>query len=195
MKKIILTFDDGPSEKFDELLSYLIKNKYKAIFFCLEKNLEILKRQKQIIKAIKNGFLIGNHSYSHPNFNIISFKKAKEEILKTDRIIEEIYKKAKIKRPTKLFRFPFFRKGLFNYFRIQKFLKKLGYRDIASSGHYDVRCSLDPRDWSIKTTSEKAIKRILNAKEGDIIDLHDQNHSRKNLLVPICEFLHSKNLI
>ncbi len=195
MEKAILTFDDGPSEKFDKLLSYLIKNKYKAIFFCLGKNLEIPKRQKQIIKAIKKGFLIGNHSYSHPNFNIISFRKAKEEILKTDEIIDGIYKKAKIKRPIKLFRFPFFRKGLFNYFRIQKFLKKLGYQNLINSSQYDVRCSLDPRDWDKKTTTRKAIKIIQNAKAGEIIDLHDYKHSISFLLNPICEYLSSKKLI
>ena len=195
MKKVLLTFDDGPSEHFDKLLSYLIKNNYKSIFFCLGKNLEIPKRRKQVIKAIKKGFLIGNHSYSHPNFNILSFKKAKEEIIKTDKIIEKIYQEAKVKRPIKLFRFPYLRRGLLNYFRIQKLLKKLDYKNIITSWRYDVGCSLSTKDWDKKTTSEFAIKRIQNVKWGDIVGLHDQDHSRKNLLVPICGFLHSKNLI
>ena len=195
MKKVILTFDDGPSENFQKLLEYLIKNKYKAIFFCLGKNLEFPERKKQIIKAIKKGFLIGNHSYSHRNFNMLSFKKAKEEILKTDKLIEEIYKEAKIKRPIKLFRFPYLRRGLLNYFRIQKFLKKLNYKDILNSWRYDVGCSLSTKDWNKKTTKEFAIKRIQDAGGGEIIGLHDQEHSRNNLLIPICEFLSSKNLI
>jgi len=195
MDKVFLTFDDGPSKNFPNLLNYLVKNKYKAVFFCCGKELQNKKIEKHLIKAIKKGFIIGNHSYSHPNFNLISFKKAKKEILETDKIIEEIYKKAKIRRPIKLFRFPFFRKGLFNYFKLQKFLKHLWYEDIIKSKKYDVRCSLDPKDWDKHTTKELALKRIKSAKKGDIIGLHDSKYSFDFLLKPVCGFLSSKKLI
>ena len=125
--KVILTFDDGPSKRFGELLDYLIKNNQRAIFFCIGKNLEKAQNKKLIIKAIRNGFLIGNHSYSHHSFNRISFNKARMEITKTDKIIEDLYKIAGIKRKVKLFRFPSFRDGLFNKQKIQKLLKDLGY--------------------------------------------------------------------
>lgn len=213
MKKIILTFDDGPSENFSGLLNYLIKNNHKAIFFCLGKNLENSKYEKDLIKAIEKGFIIANHSYSHPNFNFISFRKGKEEIVKTDKLISDLYKKAGKKREIKLFRFPFFSEGLFNFYRYQKLLKSLGYENpyfkkgtkikkqrnhflyhfiqSLNRGKYDVYCDLDPADWEENTGWEK-IKRVLSkAEDGDVIDLHDQDHNLE-LTKKICEYLNKR---
>lgn len=105
------------------------------------------KRSEDLIYAIKRGFIIGNHSYSHRRFSKISLEEYYEEIKRCDEIIEELYKKSKKKRQAKLFRFPYGDKGgkivqftrfnrffLLNYFfgkgkkeKIQEFLKKLGY--------------------------------------------------------------------
>lgn len=111
MKKIILTIDDCPSKDFDILINYLIKNKHKAILFCNGKDLKDMENQKKIIGVIKKGFLIGNHSYSHRDFRFLSLEKAKKEILDMDKIIRELYKRAKIKQPLKIFRFPHYRGG------------------------------------------------------------------------------------
>jgi peptidoglycan/xylan/chitin deacetylase (PgdA/CDA1 family) len=207
--KVILTFDDGPSKRFGELLDYLIKNNQRAIFFCIGKNLEKAQNKKLIIKAIRNGFLIGNHSYSHHSFNRISFNKARMEITKTDKIIEDLYKIAGIKRKVKLFRFPSFRDGLFNKQKIQKLLKDLGYINPYHEnklfqritcqrkhyvyhltqrfhrGRYDVYCNIDPADWDKRTTFELALKVIGKAEKGDIVDLHDLEYNLdlvKNIL-------------
>ncbi len=48
--------------------------------------------------AIKKGFIIGNHSYAHPHFSKITKEEAFEQIKKTDKIIEEVYKKSRNKR-------------------------------------------------------------------------------------------------
>jgi peptidoglycan/xylan/chitin deacetylase (PgdA/CDA1 family) len=126
MKEIILTIDDSPSEFFEELLKYLIKNKFKAILF-INGN-KIRKHNKLLlIKAIISGCLIGNHAYSHKSFFFLKFPKAKQEILKTDKLIEELYTEAEISRPLKIFRFPHYREGGLNKYRLQKFLRDLGY--------------------------------------------------------------------
>ena len=64
-----------------------------------------------IIYAINNGFIIGNHSYSHPHFSNIDFDQAIKEVTKTDSIINDLYNEAGVKRPAKLFRFPYGDKG------------------------------------------------------------------------------------
>lgn len=199
MKKIILTIDDVPSKNFDELLNYLIKNNHKAIFFCCGLYIEKMKKAKYLIRAIKNGFLIGNHSYSHPDFNKISFEKAKREIIKTDEIIENLYKRAEIKRPTKIFRFPYFHSGESNKRKIQKFLKNLGYKNFyysnypffqkISRGKYDLYCQLNLKDWLKKTTLSLAISRLKKAKDMDVLVLHDHEYSFKNLIKPVCKHL------
>ncbi|MFB6246111.1 MAG: polysaccharide deacetylase family protein [Candidatus Pacearchaeota archaeon] len=216
MKKVILTFDDGPSERFTELLDYLENNGHKAIFFCKGKNLEGKISRKNAINAIKKGHLVENHSYSHPNFNSISYRRGKEEILKTDRIIEEIYNEAGVKRNKKLFRFPYFCKGVFNFFNYQKLLKENGYNDpyfgrrffdkpVAVTGtyhflhsmvlgKYDVYCDIDPKDWDTKISFSIVKKTLDNAKDGDVITLHDH---RENLErdKQICDYLSSKGFI
>ena len=204
MPKIILTFDDAPSKNFEKLLNYLIKNEHKAIFFVVGKKVN-KNNEKSLIRAIKKGFLIGNHSYSQPNFSKISLEESENEIEKTDKIIEKLYKKARIKRPIKIFRFPFFNQGGVKKAKLQNYLK---YRNFENPyyksysllakfyrGKYDLFCTLDPKDWSKETTLEKAISKIKNPRNGDIIDLHDHLYSFNRLIRPICGYLKNKEFI
>lgn len=105
MKKYAyLTIDDAPSGNFSEVCDYLKEMKIPAIFFC--EGRKLVKRKNEVINAIKDGFIIGNHSYNHSNFSGISIEEARKEITETDIIIEELYKNAGVKRDYKLFRFP-----------------------------------------------------------------------------------------
>lgn len=89
-----------------------------ALFFCIGQLLE--KDPLPIIEAIQMGFTMANHSYSHPHFSTISLQQAKEEILKTDAIIEDLYQKAGTPRTQKWFRFPYGDKGDGLYGRVFK---------------------------------------------------------------------------
>lgn len=135
-----LTVDDGPSKDMKKKIDLLTSKKIPAIWFCVGKNIE--KRPELVIYAIKKGFIIGNHSYSHQLFSNLTLKQCFEEIRKADKIIDDIYKKADIKRHTKFFRFPNGDKGGLKYEevfepykgrgkirkeKIQEFLKTLGY--------------------------------------------------------------------
>lgn len=213
MKKIILTIDDGPSKNFGELLDYLIKNNHKAILFCTGENLSNKKRQKLIIKAIKNNFLIGNHSYSHPRFSLISLKKAKEEIIKTENIIIELYKKAGKKRQFRIFRFPYHDEGGLKRKKLQILLKGLGYKnpyykkhliqrvicppneilyqDIErlNRGKYDLYSNIVLGDWAKITSLKSVLKTLKKARDKDVLNLHDQPYPVKHLIKPICKYL------
>lgn len=58
-----LTFDDGPSERTDEVLAILAEKDVKATFFVTGKEKpEDLARMKKLVEA---GHTIGMHSYSH----------------------------------------------------------------------------------------------------------------------------------
>ena len=105
--------------------------------FCVGKELE--KFEDSAIYAIKKGHIIGNHSYNHSNFSEIGLTEAKNQIEKTDKIINQIYSKAKIKRPINVFRFPYLCNGDKKDYgktnwgnkhvkSIQKILKDLGYK-------------------------------------------------------------------
>jgi peptidoglycan/xylan/chitin deacetylase (PgdA/CDA1 family) len=62
-KQISLTFDDGPTEVTEKVLDILKEEKVEACFFLIgsrvKKNREIASR------IVREGHLVGNHSYSH----------------------------------------------------------------------------------------------------------------------------------
>jgi len=161
-----LTIDDAPSVDMKEKVDFLVSKGIPAIWFCTGSSLE--KRSELAIYAIKKDFIIGNHSYTHPHlhFSDLSLEQCFEEIQKTDRIVDEIYKKASVKRPAKFFRFPFGDKGGLNYDevfkpyeaegkvrkeRIQAFLKSLGYMqpkfENITYRYYRKAGLLDDVDW------------------------------------------------
>lgn len=72
----------------------------------MEKNFD------HVVYAIQHGFWIGNHSYTHPHFSDISLSEAREEIVRTEELIDKAYSVAKCTRPVRLFRFPYMDKGL-----------------------------------------------------------------------------------
>ncbi len=107
--KILLTIDDAPSKYLKQKVDFLKSLSIPAIFYVRGEFIDIY--EDHVVHAIKNGFLIGNHSYSHPHFSKISIDECLEEIIKTERLIEECYKQSGIKRPCKLMRFPFADRG------------------------------------------------------------------------------------
>jgi len=126
MKIAYLTIDDCPSEDFKNKIDYLYSKNISAFLFCIGNLVEIMP--DEIIYAIKKGFIIGNHSYSHPKFSEISIGEAELEIKKTDEIIQRLYERSKIKRPIKVFRFPHGDKGNEETKeKFQEILKKFDY--------------------------------------------------------------------
>ncbi|UCE96306.1 MAG: polysaccharide deacetylase family protein [Candidatus Bathyarchaeota archaeon] len=110
VKKIAyLTIDDCPSEDMKRKVDFLFEKEIPAIWFCRGEFLE--KRQEVTSYAIKRGFIMGNHSYNHPLFSRITFKECFRQIKVTDELVENAYLRAGVKRPAKLFRFPWGDKG------------------------------------------------------------------------------------
>lgn len=206
-KEIYLTIDDAPSKNFKVKVDYLYKKKIPAIIFC--EGWHIKKRPKEVIYAIKKGFLIGNHSYNHPHFSKIPIKKCFEEIKKTDELIESLYNKAKIKRSIKVFRFPYGDKGGKNKKKIREYLRLLGYKQpkfeninylwyklMGYHKHPDILWTFNVREYEIgkKRYNRKTINNIydlidksnrLDSNSRDIILIHDHNDTTKyfNLLI------------
>ena len=109
-KKIAyLTIDDAPGLHFTSKVDYLLQHNIPAIFFCIGNLME--QRKTALVDAIHKGYIVANHSYTHPHFSKISIEAAKEEISKTDQLIDEIYELANVERRYKWFRFPYGDKG------------------------------------------------------------------------------------
>jgi peptidoglycan-N-acetylglucosamine deacetylase len=211
MKKIAyLGIDDAPTDDFRKKINYLSKKKIPAIFFCIGKC--IPKREKDVIYAIKKGFTIGNHSWNHVNFNELNKKEITEELTKMDNYLEELYKKAGIKRKLKIFRFPFLQKGGKNRKVIQTILKELGYtqpnfqninyKGYKKQGHdknIDVYCTYDTCDWVIFANQDyeglKTLEDLISRMdEDDPENLKGLNNPSSNEIIMIHDNYEFKEL-
>lgn len=181
-KEIILTIDDGPRKTMDILLEDLGSNQENpAVFYVVGEKLRSTFARELAKKALINGHILGNHSYSHPMFSNINFDTAKGEIERTEELIEGIHQEVKIPKTKKLFRFPYGDETE----KIREYLKEQGYTL--------QRWDTDSKDWGyyskknpISLTS--IILNCKNAKEKDIVLLHDIPITAKYL---ISFFIHS----
>jgi len=166
-KVVSLTFDINWTEKdnIEVILNILNKYNVKGTFFIMGGWVNYSEANVSKLKAIKEGgHEIGNHSYKHPSFTKIGLDRIKEEIEKTNDIIE----KYTGERP-KLFRFP---SGDYNKDTFLK-VRNLGYMTI----QWDVD-SVDWKEISAETEYDRVMK---NVKPGSIILFHNAKYTPNNL--------------
>ncbi|MEK6969680.1 MAG: polysaccharide deacetylase family protein [Nanoarchaeota archaeon] len=108
---IYLTIDDGPTQDMDNILK-ILGTEHKVTFFLVGKLLENPWQYARARTALELGHQLANHSYSHPFFSNIPLAKSREQILKTEEILQRLYQETN--RPfVKLFRFPYGDNGYF----------------------------------------------------------------------------------
>lgn len=211
LQNIYLTIDDSPSIHMDKKVSFLKKHNIPAIFYA--RGEFIKKHPKQIINAINNGFLIGNHSYSHPYFSQIPLEKCFEEILLTETLIEDCYSQANIERPIKIIRLPFGDRGA-GYKQpleitpkvqeIQNFLSKHHFKPISFShrkdNFIDSYWDWDTKDYkSTLISDQKSYLQGLESfydnytEDTAILLLHDFDNNH-HLFEVSMQFLSDKNV-
>ncbi|UFX82983.1 polysaccharide deacetylase family protein [Candidatus Absconditicoccus praedator] len=101
--KYLLTFDDGPYENITkEILEILNQYDVNAVFFLLGKN--IIKNPHLINKIVKNGHILGNHTFTHRSLKKLNYTQTKNEIKSTNLLINNILG---FEYPIKLFRPPY----------------------------------------------------------------------------------------
>lgn len=98
IRRVYLTFDDGPSANTEEILEVLERYDVKATFFVLGKEDAVSK--ERLLKIANAGHSIGMHSYSHVYSDIYAskeafmedFEKIREYIRTSTGIESEIYR-------------------------------------------------------------------------------------------------------
>ena len=179
MGKAYLTIDDIPQGVTKDMVDYLNLKEIPAIMFVVGENAE--RDLGTVVYAIRHGIIVGNHSYTHPSFEDITFEEAVDEIEKTDRLIEQAYKEAGVERPVRLFRFPYLNKGGRNKDILQKYLKEKGYRafddtGVLSKGYIeagwnndlDVACSFDCQEYLVPSGDKSFEDIITRLETGDV---------------------------
>ncbi|QJD88003.1 polysaccharide deacetylase family protein [Cohnella herbarum] len=157
-KLIALTFDDGPNAKTtSQILDLLKKYEAKATFFVVGNRID---RFREIVKReVLEGHEVANHTYNHTLFDRkADLTTIANEIAKTQQKLTSVTGKSS----------PWFRPpgGCFND-NVIKMAKQQGYTLVLWSWHQD------PRDWSMPGVDKIIDKVLKNARNGDIVLLHD----------------------
>lgn len=160
VKKVALTFDDGPDRHFTpQILDILKKYNVKATFFVIGINAE---KYPEVLKRISDeGHIIGNHSWDHKDFTKLTPEERYDEIHKTELLIDR-----QLGSHRAMFRMP---SGAFNDDVV---------KDIAALGYYNIYWSVDTEDWS--GISASAIKKNIKdeLRPGAIVLMHSSGQSK-----------------
>lgn len=88
-KRIFLTFDDGPDGRYSpQILDTLAKHTVTASFFVVGEN--AVKYSDVLRRMVREGHMIGGHTFNHIDFDAVSKFRGQQEINQTTRIIEAI---------------------------------------------------------------------------------------------------------
>lgn len=154
-KLVALTFDGGSGYAWRHIMSALAKLNAKGTFFCT--GVSVDKYPEVAREAIAQGMGIGNHSYDHPNFQVIGYDEARRQLLDN----AQAWWKACAATPTPFFRPPY---GSYNDTTL-KAAGSVGYPFV-------VNWDVDTGDWSGAPPAEIARRAIEGARPGSIICMH-----------------------
>jgi len=175
---VYLTFDDGPDPvSTPKILNILEQQNIKATFFLIGEKVD---KYPQVVRQITEaGHEIGNHGYSHPDYNYLGDEKILQDIHLAQLAIVNVTGK----NPT-LLRPPY---GRFN-------------KDITSIAKSEyltiVLWSLDPKDFRKNATQDHIIKAIdSKVSNGSIILLHETSDVTISSLPAIIDKLNEKDFL
>jgi len=180
-RHVTLAIDDGPSDATEALLDHLERAGHRAVLFVLGSMVD-QRRRDILMDAIRRGFALGNHSFSHPRFSEIELSQARQEIGRTETTIEDIYRGAGTRRPGKWFRFPYMDTGEQQAAELRRLLREFGFERpgaiatwtrVEDPGRLDWPTTLCTRDWELP--AESMIRATLKAaRPGDVVEFHDK---------------------
>ena len=222
MKKAYLTIDDSPSSDWQEKLDFLVEKNIQTLWFCTGENLE--KHPAFVAEAIAVVHVIGNHSFSHPDFSLISEEQARQEIGQTESIITELV--GDVPNP-RWFRFPYGRRGDTDETKseperaekrqaLQSMLRDYGYgvpelpgvtyeviQEYRKQGEHDWWWTFDCKEWALDPAFREAhglfnLESLLKRMDTDhfrkVTDFVGLNLSNTEEVVLIHDHAHSTHL-
>ena len=154
-KRIVLTFDDGPHPRqTKQILDVLDRYGIKATFFVIGVN---VRNYPGIIEEVKaRGHEIANHTQTHSHAAKLDAQALQSEIRGCEReVLAQTGERCKLFRPPE---------GVMSD-NMRQVVKELGYTCVL--------WTLDTRDWAHTPPDEISDYIIQNAKNGDIILMHD----------------------
>jgi peptidoglycan-N-acetylmuramic acid deacetylase len=177
-KIIYLTFDNGYEQGYtSDILDVLKKKNVPAAFFVTGHYLNT--QAKLVQRMVKEGHIVGNHSWHHPDLTEISNERLKKELEK----IEEAYTKVTGKTDMKYLRPP---RGVFSE-RTLAMTQKMDYTNVF--------WSLAFKDWETNSQKgwrysyENVMKQI---HPGAVLLLHTVSEDNAKAIAKIIDDLRKK---
>ncbi|KIC12872.1 glycosyl transferase [Leisingera sp. ANG-M1] len=185
-RKLVLTFDDGPHEKYTkDILDILQQEDVPGSFFVV--GTSIMDSPDLVARMLDEGHEIGAHSFSHPRMDLISQTRVDLEFALLDKILA-----GASGRKTMLYREPFQRSGgPISAERVAS-LEAAEDRGFVIAG-----MEIVPKDWEGWDSSQIANFVIDQVEQGNgnVILLHDGGQDRTasvNAVRPIIQSLKEK---
>ena len=169
---VALTFDDGPDPRWTpQILSILRREHVPATFFVIGQQAQ--HHQGIVRQTMRDGNVIGNHTYSHKDLSSIGSFHSKVEIAAGAAVIEGIIGQ----RPV-LFRSP--------YGRGDTSRKKKGGDQLAGDlGQHAIQWNVDPQDWARPGVSTIESRVAKSMQERSIVLLHDGGGDRSQTIAAL----------
>lgn len=150
-KRAYLTIDDSPTRHTDAMTDWFLAKNIPAVIFAIGsayKDMHLActgmeQNPGPILRAIEKGFVIGNHTYHHRRSSEMAYQEIVEDIEKTEKLIERLYKQAGQSRNHKLIRFPHIDNGCGAWIVDYKAAEEKGY-DLKSVFLEGLNISLRP---------------------------------------------------
>ena len=164
-KMICLTYDDGPSPNTNTILNILKKYDSTATFFVVGNR--VGSYRSTVKKAYKYNCQIASHTYSHATLTSLSASGIRSQMSKTDAAIKKI-----IGEPAHVMRPP---GGSYNSTVKSTVRKPIIY------------WSIDTRDWATRNSGKTVSSVLNNARDGDIVlmhDLYEQTAAASKTIIP-----------
>lgn len=148
---VAITFDDGPGDYTDRILTCLEQNKAKATFFMLGQQIESYPEAVKRMEAL--GCELGNHTYSHKELTKLTQEEISKQIGDTDKLLADLVGHgATVVRPP--------------YGSVDDTVK-------ASVGTPMILWSIDTLDWETKDPDQTIQSVVDGVTDGSIILMHD----------------------
>lgn len=171
---IALTFDDGPRRSTTaDLLDGLAQRGAKATFFLVGEM--IPGNEDLILRMEEEGHQIGTHSYDHVYLTGLNAADFSRQVDRTESLLRDI-----LGRDGFLLRPP--------YGMIDNGVEKRTKSPL-------ILWSIDPEDWNDKNTDRIVSHIVSQAKDGDIILLHDIYPTSVEAALRVVDELHSRGFL
>jgi peptidoglycan/xylan/chitin deacetylase (PgdA/CDA1 family) len=169
LKKLYLTFDDGPVPEITPWVLDLLKEEnIKATFFCVGDNVQ--KNPEMYQRILNEGHCVGNHTYNHMNGWDFPTKEYLQNIEQCAELVN-----------SSLFRPPYGK------------LKPSQVSNLTSQ-YSIIMWDVLSGDYDKNTSPEKCLKNVKDHfRNGSIIVFHDSQKAKENLMFALPQFIkHAK---